>query len=328
MMNEELLEQLETWHEQDEYEKIVEAVQEIPAEERDYALVNHLGRALNNLERYEEAVEQFLTVAQEGADDPLWQYRIGLAYYYLEQYDKAEQAFERSDELEPGDEDTLEFLGWIRNRDEEEEYEEDDEDVTGDEHEGDILLEKTAAEESPAVISSIPVVHVDPPVPVSGEFWNDSELALEQYVSDSPSDGLIESVEEQLVFRLPVSYIEMMKEHNGGIPYNRFFPVTNEESGETGYVEIEGILGIGREKRHALCGAEGSWAVIERDGYPEIGVVIAKSPSEAGVVMLDYRSFGNDGEPEVVYVDKEQRKIAPLAPNFETFIQGLMRPEV
>lgn len=103
--------------------------------------------------------------------------------------------------------------------------------------------------------------------------------------------------------------------------------MTNEASGETGYVEIEGILGIGREKRHSLCGAEGSWVVIERDRYPEIGVIIAKAPSEAGVVMLDYRSSGNDGEPEVVYVDKAERRITPLAPNFETFIQGLMRPE-
>ncbi|CAI6080111.1 hypothetical protein PAECIP112173_02786 [Paenibacillus sp. JJ-100] len=326
-MREELLERLETWHEQDEYENIVNAVREIPVEERDYELVNHLGRALSNLERYEEAVEQFLTVAQEGADDPLWHYRIGLAYYYLEQYDKAEQAFERSDELEPGDEDTLEFLEWIRNRDEEDEDEEYDEDVAGEEH-GDSESEKAAAEEASAVITSVPVVHVDPPVPVSGEFWNDSELALEQYVSDQPSDGLIESVEEQLVFRLPASYIEMMKEHNGGIPYNRFFPVTNAESGETGYVEIEGILGIGRDKSKSLCGDEGSWAIIERDGYPEIGVVIATTPSRAGVVMLDYRSFGNDGEPEVVYVDKEDRKITTLAPNFEAFVQGLMRPEV
>lgn len=323
-MREELLERLETWHEEDEYEKIVDAVQEIPVEERDYELVNHLGRALNNLERYEEAVEQFLTVAEEGADDPLWQYRIGLAYYYLEQYEKAEQAFERSDELEPGDEDTLEFLEWIRNGDEHEEYEEDvDMSEAVDEED---RLAKESAEEPRVAIASVPVVSSDP-VPVSGEFWNDSELALEQYVSDPPSDGLIESVEEQLVFRLPVSYIEMMREHNGGIPYNRFFPVTNEASGETRYVEIEGILGIGREKRHSLCGEEGSWVVIERDCYPEIGVVIAKAPSEAGVVMLDYRSFGNDGEPEVVYVDKEQRHITPLAPNFETFIQGLMRPE-
>ncbi|WP_342553469.1 SMI1/KNR4 family protein [Paenibacillus sp. FSL R7-0652] len=325
-MSEELLEQLETWHEEDEYEKIVDAVQEIPVEERDYELVNHLGRALNNLERYEEAVEQFLTVSEEGADDPLWQYRIGLAYYYLEQYDKAEQAFERSDELEPGDEDTLEFLDWIRTRDEHEDDEDMADEGSDEVQEGGELGQETS-EKAPAAISAAPVVLGDP-VPASGEFWNDSELALERYVSDPPSDGLIESVEEQLVFRLPASYIEMMKKHNGGIPYNRFFPVTNEESGETGYVEIEGILGIGRDKSSSLCGAEGSWAVIERDGYPEIGVVIAKAPSEAGVVMLDYRSFGNDGEPEVVYVTKDQRTITPLAPNFEAFIQGLMRPEV
>ncbi|MCZ4150363.1 cell wall assembly protein, partial [Escherichia coli] len=79
-MKDELLEQLEAWHEQDEFEEIVDAITEIKKEERDYALVSHLGRALNNLERYEEAVEQFLSVAEEGQDDPLWHYRIGLAY--------------------------------------------------------------------------------------------------------------------------------------------------------------------------------------------------------------------------------------------------------
>lgn len=83
-MNEELLEQLEEWHEEDEFEEIVDAITEIPEQERDYALISHLGRALNNLERYEEAVEQFLSIQEEGKDDPLWHYRIGLAYYYLD----------------------------------------------------------------------------------------------------------------------------------------------------------------------------------------------------------------------------------------------------
>ena len=69
-MREELLEQLEEWHEQDEFEEIVDAITAIDVEERDYELIGHLGRALNNLERYEEAVEQFLTVAEEGQDDP------------------------------------------------------------------------------------------------------------------------------------------------------------------------------------------------------------------------------------------------------------------
>ncbi|MGV2794777.1 cell wall assembly protein, partial [Clostridium perfringens] len=81
-MDEELIAQLEAWHEEAEFEKIVDAIMEVPAEERDYTLVSHLGRALNNLERYDEAVEQFLTVAEEGQEDPLWHYRIGLAYYY------------------------------------------------------------------------------------------------------------------------------------------------------------------------------------------------------------------------------------------------------
>ena len=115
-MREELLEQLQTWHEEDEYEKIVEAVTDIPEEERDYELISHLGRALNNLERYDEAIEQFLKIADEGQDDPLWHYRIGLAYYYLERYDEARTAFETADRLEPGDEDTLEVLSWIEEK--------------------------------------------------------------------------------------------------------------------------------------------------------------------------------------------------------------------
>lgn len=44
--------------------------------------------------------------------------------------------------------------------------------------------------------------------------------------------------------------------------------------------------------------------------------------------MLDYRESGNAGEPEVVHVDKKEGyKITWLAPNFETFIQGLVNEE-
>lgn len=44
--------------------------------------------------------------------------------------------------------------------------------------------------------------------------------------------------------------------------------------------------------------------------------------------MLDYRSSGNDGEPEVVHVDKDNNyKITKLANNFEAFIRGLVSAE-
>ena len=50
------------------------------------------------------------------------------------------------------------------------------------------------------------------------DFWNDNEYALEEYVSDPPSDELISEVEQELGYKLPASYIWFMKRHNGGIP--------------------------------------------------------------------------------------------------------------
>ncbi|WP_405171127.1 SMI1/KNR4 family protein [Paenibacillus sp. FSL H8-0280] len=311
-MRDDLLVQLQEWHEEDEFQEIVDAIQAIPVEERDYELVNHLGRALNNLEQYEEAVEQFLTVAKEGTGDPLWHYRIGLAYYYLEQYAHALQAFERADELDPEDEDTLEFLEWIRSKTAEEPSE--------------VSVEKPV-DNVPTVseisIAPVSVSHMEP----TG-FWDDSAEAADRYVLAPPTDGQIESMEEQLVFKLPTSYINMMKLHNGGVPHYRHFPVSQAEAAKKVRVEVAGILGIGREKAHSLGGEAGSRFIIEQGGYPEIGVVICECPSDSEVVMLDYRESGNAGEPEVVHVDKkESYKITWLAPNFETFIQGLLNEE-
>jgi len=48
MMSDELLAKLDEWHEEDEFQEIVDAITEIPEEERDYVLTSHLGKALNN----------------------------------------------------------------------------------------------------------------------------------------------------------------------------------------------------------------------------------------------------------------------------------------
>lgn len=248
-MRDDLLVQLQEWHEEDEFQEIVDAIQAIPVEERDYELVNHLGRALNNLERYEEAVEQFLTVAKEGTGDPLWHYRIGLAYYYLEQYAHALQAFERADELDPEDEDTLEFLEWIRSKMEE----------LSESAEKPVDTVPSVSEIS---IAPVRVSHLEPM-----GFWNDSAEAADQYVLAPPTDGQIESMEEQLVFKLPTSYINMMKLHNGGVPHYRHYPVGQVEAAKKVRVEIKGILGIGREKAHSLGGQAGSRYIIEQ-GVP------------------------------------------------------------
>ena len=64
-------------------------------------------------------------------------------------------------------------------------------------------------------------------------FWEDSEYALKEYVSEMPSDELIASVEQELGYKLPASYIWLMKQHNGGIPVNTCFLLADPAVGQT-----------------------------------------------------------------------------------------------
>ncbi|MGF7047963.1 tetratricopeptide (TPR) repeat protein [Paenibacillus sp. DS2015] len=113
-MRDELIAQLNAWHEEDEYEQIVARIKEVPTILIDDELAIHLGRALNNLERYQEALKWFTKIAEEGKNDPLWHFRVGYAYYYLDQLEDAIREFEIAHEMDPEDEDTVTFLEWSR----------------------------------------------------------------------------------------------------------------------------------------------------------------------------------------------------------------------
>jgi hypothetical protein len=140
---------------------------------------------------------------------------------------------------------------------------------------------------------------------------------------------MITSIEKELGYKLPASYVALMKQQNGGIPKDTCFPTEEATSWAEDHIAITGILGIGREKSYSLCGELGSRFMIEEWGYPDIGVVICDCPSAGhDVVMLDYRACGPDGEPEVIHVDQEDDyEITFLAENFEEFIRGLVNEE-
>ncbi|WP_442956515.1 DUF5713 family protein [Paenibacillus sp. YIM B09110] len=113
-MDKDYIAQLISWHQEDEHEKIVERIMEIPQSDRDYETINLLARAMNNLERYDEALQQLLTIANRGENDPLWHFRAGYSYYYLEQYEEAIREFEMTNKLDPDDSDNLIFLARSR----------------------------------------------------------------------------------------------------------------------------------------------------------------------------------------------------------------------
>ena len=111
---EDLLEQIEKWHEEDEHSNIIEAVLDISDSDRSYELTCLLARAYNNLDEYENALNLLLSVKDEGKYDVLWHFRIGYAYYYLDYLEDAETAFNRVLESDPENEDAIDFITWIQ----------------------------------------------------------------------------------------------------------------------------------------------------------------------------------------------------------------------
>ena len=162
------------------------------------------------------------------------------------------------------------------------------------------------------------------------DFWKNSEYGLEKYVCDYPTDDIIKSIEKELNYKLPDSYIELMKTQNGGLPKRRAFPTSEPTSWAEDHVAITGIKGIGRDKVYSLCGELGSYFKVEEWEYPDIGVYFGDCPSAGhDMICLDYRECGATGEPTVVHVDQEDDyKITYLSKNFESFIKGLVDDSV
>jgi hypothetical protein len=154
------------------------------------------------------------------------------------------------------------------------------------------------------------------------DFWN-TEYDWKDYISEPPTDALIAELEAELGYKLPGSYIWLMKQQNGGVPDK------SEFSTDTYPVYISGIMGIGKTVENSLGGGFGSRFWIEEWEYPDIGVAICDCPSGGhDMIFLDYRECGPKGEPQVVHVDQEgDYEITFLANNFEEFIRGLRMME-
>jgi len=316
--NEAFFRQIQQWNDEDEYIRSIQALNTIPEDWRDYRCAYALARALENYaiigdhaegtpkhkgdEALLKAIEALESVREEGKNKAEWNMRMAYAYQYL--YGEEEKAIpyaKRWAELDPDDENALMVI---------------------DECKIEINKRKRMlkCKKYQFVPGNTPFENFD-----LTDFWDDSDYALKEYVSEPPTDELIASIEEELGYKLPASYICLMKQHNGGIPKNTCFPTEESTSWAEDHIAITGIMGIGREKEYSLCGSLGSQFMIDEWEYPAIGVAICDCPSAGhDMIFLDYRECGPQGEPKVVHVDQENDyKITPLADSFEEFICGL-----
>ena len=102
-MNQEFLDRLEQWNEEDKYQEIIDAIEALPEGELDFTLTSALARAYNNLAidvmppedrpLYQRALDLLLPLEdrleEAVKDDPdaahTWHFRVAYAYFYLDQ---------------------------------------------------------------------------------------------------------------------------------------------------------------------------------------------------------------------------------------------------
>ena len=145
-----------------------------------------------------------------------------------------------------------------------------------------------------------------------------------EYAGPGPTDELVRAAEGALGFRLPAAFLDLLRVQNGGLPRRRCFPVGR------GHVEITGLYGVGGF--HGIDNPDrGSRHTIREWGFPDVGVVIAPTPSGGhDAVLLDYRECGPAGEPRVIHVETEGggSVLTVLAPDFASFAAALTdRPD-
>ena len=154
------------------------------------------------------------------------------------------------------------------------------------------------------------------------DFWTESE-----YFTGPPlTDEMVHGAEALLGYKLPNSYIRLLRSRNGGSPVRGCFPTLTPTSWAADHIALSGIRGIGGE-----WGIDspslGTIPMVQEWGYPSFGVVVGECPSAGhDVVMLDYSKCGPAGEPRVVHVETEcaSPQTTLLAQNFQAFIDGLV----
>ena len=110
MNKEELLAQIGEWRNNREHQKVIDTLNALPAEEKDYIIIYNLAREYNIVGRFEEAKAAFESVKEEGFKDPNWHFHYGYTLTNLNEFEGARMAFQIVLNMAPKSKDALMML--------------------------------------------------------------------------------------------------------------------------------------------------------------------------------------------------------------------------
>lgn len=180
-MDDKLIKQLNQWHEGNKHNNIIKTLEELPASELTYTLKNLLGRAYNNMSDYGKALQILLSESAAGAEDALWHFRVGYAYYYSKDLQTALAYFQKSAAL--GDTTAQDFEKWCM-QDLKKQNEQLSTDKTEENRENKSTLNKIAWSFSSKIYTDAEafnqdVVQYQKDIYATAEGWNPNEVVLD-----------------------------------------------------------------------------------------------------------------------------------------------------
>jgi hypothetical protein len=138
------------------------------------------------------------------------------------------------------------------------------------------------------------------------------------YKLEPLTDEMVKKAEEKLKIKLPQSYINILKDQNGGYIKFNSYPTDVPTSWADDHINVDYILGISLED-----GILKSEYFIEEWEMPQ-GLVLFNGDGHTWIAF-DYRHVSS--EPPIVYIDNEDEKIIKIANHFDEFLEGLYTEE-
>ncbi len=133
------------------------------------------------------------------------------------------------------------------------------------------------------------------------------------------SDEMVRDAEQRLGVKLPAAYIDILKVQNGGYLRYDTYPSPVPTSWSRDHIGVDHIMGIGPGEAGDILATP---YLVEEWEMPK-GIVLLSGDGHTWVA-LDYRTCGPTGEPSVTWFDNEMEEEVALAPNFQTFVDGLV----
>lgn len=141
-----------------------------------------------------------------------------------------------------------------------------------------------------------------------------TDIENDEYKLKSLRASDIEEAEKFFNVKLPVEYINILQEQNGGYIIFNSHPSPVPTSWSENSVNIDFIMGISKK-----AGVFETPYLIKEWDLP-IGIIVISGDGHA-FIALDYRE--NNFDPKVIYIDIDMAQVVTIANNFKVFLNNL-----